>query len=351
MKSPAERSADIRKVAPGESPAVFMSNGTEAVMTKQETDDIIGVDVCKATLDIHEWAAGRAYSIPNTPAAIAQWLTRWTVPRRLALEPTNTYHLALAMAAHAAGHQVYLLDPYRLAHYRQGVGERVKADPQDAELLERYLAREGSTLRVWTPLGAGQQRVWQLLKRRATLVRARVQLQQSLADLDELQAELDTLLAQYARLIQQLDRALLAAATALGWATQVRHCQSIPGVGALTALAMVATYHRGEFRRADAFIAFMGLDVRVRDSGQSRGRRKLTKRGEPELRRLLFNAAMQGRRQPAWESYYLALRQRGLSSTAAFVALGRKLARLCFALLRAGTDFNPERHPGACLAT
>lgn len=320
-------------------------------MTKQETDDIIGVDVCKATLDIHEWATGQAYSIPNTPAAIAQWLTRWTAPRRLAMEPTNTYHQGLATAAHAAGHAIYLLDPYRLVHYRHGVGERVKADPQDAELLARYLAREAGTLRVWNPPGEGQQRVWQLLRRRATLVRARVQLQQSFADLGELQAELDALLAQYGRLIRQLDRTLLAAATTLGWAAQVRHCQSIPGVGPLTALAMVATYHRGDFRRADAFIAFMGMDVRIRDSGQSRGRRKLTKKGDPELRRLLFNAAMQGRRQPHWESHYLALRQRGLSSTAAFVALGRKLARLCFALLRAGTDFNPERHCRACVAS
>lgn len=80
-----------------------MSNETEAVMTTQETDDIIGVDVCKATLDIHEWATGQAYSIPNTPAAIAQWLTRWTAPRRLAMEPTNTYHQGLATAVHAAG--------------------------------------------------------------------------------------------------------------------------------------------------------------------------------------------------------------------------------------------------------
>jgi len=65
--------------------------------------------------------------------------------------------------------------------------------------------------------------------------------------------------------------------------------RAIPGVGPLTAMALVAVYHRGHFRSVDAFIAFMGTDVRVRESGQSRGRRKLTKKGDPELRRLLFN--------------------------------------------------------------
>lgn len=81
----------------------------------------------------------------------------------------------------------------------------------------------------------------------------------------------------------------------------------------------------------------MGLDLRVRDSGQFRGRRKLTKKGNSELRRLLFNAAMQGRRRDLWVPCYLAMRTRGMSTTAAFVALGRKLARVCFALLRNGT--------------
>ena len=58
-----------------------------------------------------------------------------------------------------------------------------------------------------------------------------------------------------------------------------------------------------------------------------------------------------GRRSLVWEPYYLALRQRRLSAKAAFVALGRKLARVCFALLKNGTEFNPELCLGACVTT
>ena len=36
---------------------------------------------------------------------------------------------------------------------------------------------------------------------------------------------------------------------------------------------------------AEAFTAFMGMAVRVRESGQWRGRRKLTKKGDPEVRK------------------------------------------------------------------
>lgn len=59
---------------------------------------------------------------------------------------------------------------------------------------------------------------------------------------------------------------------------------------------MVATDIEVSFASADSFIAIMGIDARVRDSGKFRGRRKLTKKGESELHRLLFNAASQGRR-------------------------------------------------------
>jgi hypothetical protein len=70
------------------------------------------------------------------------------------------------------------------------------------------------------------------------------------------------------------------------------------------------------------WVTNMGMDVRVRESGQWRGQQKLTEKGNHELRRLLFNAAMQGRRSPLWEPCYPGLRGRGFSTTAAFVALG-----------------------------
>lgn len=311
----------------------------------------VGVDVSKDTLDLYELATDHSSVIANDTGSIEQWLDRWSGPLRLAMEPTNTYHLAIACAAQARGHQVYLVDPYRLSHYRAGIGQRVKADCQDAKLLARYLQHEAAELRLWEPLQPGPQAFWRLLKRRATLVQTITRMQQSLTDLGSLQADVDALIEQCRATVKKIDQALLAQAKALGWAAQVRRCQGIPGVGPLTALAMVATYQRAQFRSDDAFIAFMGMDVRVRESGQYRGRRKLTKKGEPELRRLLFNAAMQGRRNPHWQPYYLSLRERGLSSTAAFVALGRKIARLCFVLLRKEINFEPNFHSGACMAT
>jgi len=81
---------------------------------------------------------------------------------RLAIEPTNRYHQTVAEAAHTVGHQVCMIDPYRLVHYREGVGQRVKAGRQDAKLLARYLSREDGEIRRWAPMTQAEQRFWHL---------------------------------------------------------------------------------------------------------------------------------------------------------------------------------------------
>jgi transposase len=308
---------------------------------------LVGIDVSKATLDVHEWWSTRGYTIDNTLEAIAEWLRGYEeVSLKIALEPTNRYHQCVAELADQAGHAVYCVDPYRLAHYREGVGQRAKVDRTDARLLARYLAHEGTHTRRWQALDGRAQRLWQLLKRRASLVKAKTQLQQSLGEVEVIQDPVAALMAQFTATIRHLERTLHAEAKQLGWGGALRRCQAIPGVGPLTAVALVAAYHRGAFRNVDAFIAYLGMDVRVRESGTFKGRRKLTKKGDPELRRLLYNAAMAARRNPLWEPYFLALTARGLSSTAAFVALGRKLARVCFALLKQQVEFDPKFCPG-----
>jgi transposase len=320
-------------------------------MAQQDSGIIIGIDVCKDRLDLFEHESGRGYSMGNDAPSIETWLDGQAGHLQVALEPTNRYHEAVAEAAYARGHDVYWIDPFRLSHYRAGLGRRAKTDPQDAYLLARFLAREVSELRPWTPLTQGQQRFWQLLKRRSTLVRAKVQSRQSLSDMGTLQDEVDSLLRHCVRMIAKLDRALLTQAKELGWSESIARCRAIPGIGPLTAMALVATWHRGDFSNVDAFVAFLGLDVCVRQSGRWQGRRKLTKKGDGEIRRLLFNAAMQARRNELWEPYYLRLRNRGLSTTAAFVALSRKLAKVCLALLKNNSKFDPLAHRSACMET
>ncbi|MGZ5170328.1 MAG: transposase, partial [Burkholderiales bacterium] len=77
------------------------------------------------------------------------------------------------------------------------------------------------------------------------------------------------------------------------------------------------------------------------DSGQKHGRRRLSKRGPAEQRRILFNCARSAARTKLWRPYYEAQLAKGLSATAATVILARKMLRVAFAVYQHRQPFNP----------
>lgn len=310
-------------------------------MAMQVQPILIGVDVSKAELVISIDGAAPE-TLENEPRAIRRWLKNLAGPACLAMEATSTFHLALAEEAHRRGHTVYLVNGYRLNRYRESIGGRAKTDATDARLLVRYLARERDQLRPWSPPSKAYRTLMQLLHRRATLVQARVSIQQSLQGLPALKASLQALTRQLERIDALIGKRIRDALVTAGWQDPYRRCQAIEGIGPLTAAALTTLFQRGRFANSDAFVAFIGLDVRVRDSGKHRGRRKLTKQGDPELRRLLYLAAMQASRQPAWTGYYRRCLERGLQPVQALNVLARKLARVAFAIMKNETDYVPR---------
>ena len=311
-------------------------------MAQQIEPTHLGADVDSRFIQVHEYESGAAEKIENTPSGIAKWLRSQGASARLAVESTGSYHFDLVDRAHAAGLTVYVLDPRHIKHYRESVGQRAKTDPGDACVIARYLQRECDELRPYRPRSKAQRKASQLLKRRATLVRAKDQIEQSFKELSGFDAALRATLRRVDALIALLEKRLEALLKEQGHWDKVLHCRSIPGIGRISAMSLVVAYLRGEFRSADAFVAYLGLDVRVRESGRFSGRRKLTKQGDADCRRVLYNAAMTGRRY-AFAAYYERLIARGLKPTQAFVAVARKQVRIAFSLMRNDVDFDLER--------
>ena len=59
---------------------------------------------------------------------------------------------------------------------------------------------------------------------------------------------------------------------------------SIPGFS--NAVAGLVGNFKQDVKSADSWVAYTGLDVSIRDSGQWKGRGKLTKRGNADLRKI-----------------------------------------------------------------
>lgn len=303
---------------------------------------IVGVDVAKNELVIYQAELDLLETIANDKAAIKKWLKDLPAPVDLAIESTNIYHLAFADLAHEAGCSLYMVGGYELSHYRKGVNIRAKTDALDAKLLARYLKNEYEELHPWVPPSPLYRRLLSLFRRRAALVQARVGLVQSWANEPLLKSAFADQVASMQRLETLVEKMINDHLKEAGLLSQLKRCMKVEGIGFLTGARLIAAFQRGDFRNADAFIAFLGMDLRVSKSGQKDGRRSLTKRGDPEARRLLHNAAMSASRTPTWRGFYEEQRARGFSTTQALVILARKLARVVFALLKGQSEYRPK---------
>jgi len=303
----------------------------------------LGADVDSRTVMVACSAGSfKPHRIANERNALQAWLR--TVPRgsRLAMESTGSYHELLADLAHQAGLQVFIVNARDLRRYGQGIGRRGKTDRIDAEVIARYIAREHQELHAYVPPTDAQRLLARLIGRRAKLVRAKDSIRQSLGGLPALQSEARRLIGHIDRVIARLDLLMQRTVQQTPAVREAAgHIVTIPGIGVLTSTCLGHRFTRLPYTTSDAVVAATGLDPRPEDSGQKEGRRRLSKRGPAEERRLLFNCARSAAQRKPWRSYYDAQLAKGLSKTAATVVLARKMLRVAFAVYQHRQPFNP----------
>lgn len=149
--------------------------------------------------------------------------------------------------------------------------------------------------------------------------------------------------------VTQLERQLTALAKQL---PLVAHLRTIPGVGLLTATALVACV--GDVRRFPSgryFASYLGLTPKEHSSGSRRRLGAISKQGDRYLRTLLIHGARsvlwRAKSQPtpdAFRTWALALERRRGHNKAA-VAVANKLARMIWRIWQSDRPFRES--PGA----
>jgi len=126
-----------------------------------------------------------------------------------------------------------------------------------------------------------------------------------------------------------------------------RRLATIPGIGVLNATALVAAIGNGQtFARGRDLAAWLGLVPRQISTGGKPRLIGITKRGNKYLRKLLVHGARSAMPSLANSATPLGGWLRGLldrvHKNAAVVALANKLARIVWAVLRRGQDFDAK---------
>jgi transposase len=309
----------------------------------------VGVDVASAHLDVAVDGRAGVVRVDNTDAAIGRWLRALPPGSRLALESTGRYHERLAQLAHACGMVVYVLDPRAVRQYARGMGQRGKTDRLDAQMLARLIEREHARLRAWQPPSPEHERLKDLLRQRAMLARHLASLRQGLREAAAASVDFGAMFKAMKDTLRALDKQIAKAAHSLpqGKAALGR-IMSVPGVGLLTGATLLRVFQRLAHRGGDAVVAFLGMDLRPQDSGKRTGVRRLSKRGDAYARKLLFTAAMAAARYDTqWRKFYEHELAKGLPTTAAYVAIGRRILRVAFSVFKNQVSYDPAKMPAA----
>lgn len=279
-------------------------------------------------------------TVPNTPQGIAQLLGHTPPTVAWVMEPTGRYSTPVARQAHQAGRRVLLAVPRRAHHFLQSLPHRAKTDRLDSQGLGLYAL--AVPLRPYPLPTPDSERLNQLLLVRKTLAADLARYQQQCQALPLGAALLAPVITATQAQLKELNRQIQAAKAQFPLMARLR---KVPGIGPVTAAQVAARLASSDFDHPDQFVSFIGLDIRVRQSGKRKGHQGLTKHGDAELRRLFYLCAKASLR--AKESPFVAQYQReqkkGLSKTAALCAVARKIARLCWSLAHHGTDYDPDR--------
>ncbi len=335
----------------------------------------IGVDLAKTVFEIAVSeapgvvTARRRLSRPGFRRFLASH-----APAEILLEACGSAH-HWGREAQQCGHQVRLLHPADVARYRDGN----KTDRADATAL---LEAVRNTALTPVPVkSVEQQAVMALHRIRQGYVQTRtarinalrghlrelghviplgarhVASEARLALADEtipaFLRDALTLLLEEIRWLEAQAASVRTALTTL--ARQMPHAQhllTVPGVGVLTATALVAwvgDIHR--FRSGRHFASWLGLTPREHSSGASRRLGAITHHGNSYLRLLLIQGARSALRVGAGmdppddlRTWAQAVARRHGYNVAA-VALANKLARLCWRTWRDGRDFTRREPP------
>jgi len=269
----------------------------------------------------------------------------------------------------ALGHEVRLIPPQYVKPYVK----TNKNDATDAEAICEALTRP--TMRFTALKSAEQQSVLMLHRTRELLVRQRTMLVNALRGhcgefgivaaqglsragdlIKRIEDPADTALPDLARQalqcltsqirsiqeqIASIEKKLLA------WHTSCaasRRLAEIPGVGLITATAVVASVGNAtQFRSARQFAAWLGLVPRQHSSGGKERLGHISKRGDGYIRRLLVHGA---RAHLSWSRRKKQIRSAWLTGLLArrptnvvLLAMANKTARIAWAMLSRGERY------------
>src|SRR5690554_5521585 len=320
-----------------------------------------GIDVSKDKLDIC-WLRDRQTMkiktkvFPNKEngfAALIQWTRDNSEAKpediQVMMEATGVYHEALAYALYEAGFQVFVANPQHAHNFVKSFGKRSKNDRKDSVMLAHFLVEREH--QAWRPepedirhlkamLGRLQALDTDAQRERNRLEKAEIQ-KASMRVEESIRSMLHTLEQERARLKKDIDDHIDGSPELKQDRARL---ESIPGIGSVLSMELLALLHSRDFANAGQAAAFVGLVPIMCRSGSSVEKRpRLSKAGPARIRAKLYMGAIVAiRHNPCVRRQYDRLLQRGKTKMSALGAAMRKLVQIAYGILKHQSAYDPQ---------
>jgi transposase len=324
-----------------------------------------GIDVGKKTFQaswvstesrVEEFHKIRSQEFARTQKGVSQylkWLRSLSEPDqsiRIIMEATGRYSLELHSWLVQAKPELKpaIVNPKLAKHFHQSLGLRNKNDSVDARSLG-LMGRERKP-EPFQPLEPEYQQLRDLMRQRRVLVQTCVEEGLRLEQLNN-----SPKVAQFVRShLKHLNRLLARIEKELQKLFQkspqmqqdANRLMTIPGVGQITAMTVLGELgDLRRFKRSRQISAMAGLTPHNVESGSSTQYSRLDRMGSPQVRKVLYMAALTTTRNTKYQlgrTYLHLIEDNGLCKKEALVAVMRKILVLMRALLISNSDYQED---------
>ena len=313
--------------------------------TSAENRVYVGIDVCKAWLDIFIHPIGQTLRVANDRDGLKRLkreLARYDVIS-IVMEATGKFHRQAHRTLHAGGFAVAVINPLRSRLFAEAIGALAKTDAIDARMLA--IMAESLGLQETPPQPQEMLELQELLRARQAVVADAAALKNQLSDAKlamvrrELKRRIDAAGGSCKRLDKEIKQRMKADPVL---ARRYAIVTSICGAGPVAAMTLViAMSELGNCSNKQAAM-LAGLAPLACDSGAKFGDRRI-RGGRADVRAGIYMAAVAAARSnPQLKAFYQRLRDAGKTFKVAVTAVMRKLVVLANTLLRENRMWEPD---------
>lgn len=268
----------------------------------------------------------------------------------IVMEATGVYHQGIAHYLYEHGYAVSVMQSGRVKRYAQSLDQRSKTDALDSKMLSMLgLERD---LRLWQPPNLELQQLKALSRERSSLLKDKTvetNREGAIASSFHSNAKakkrhcqrMKLLNAQIASIEEEM-RVLVSKNEVLK--EKLSFLESIPGISFLSAATVVGeTLGFESIVNGKQLTSYAGYDVVLRESGNFKGKTRISKKGNSHIRAVLHMPSMTCVRcNPTLKQFYTRLKPKKAKPLVALVAVQRKLLILMFTLWRNEENYDAE---------